>query len=109
MLKPTVLNGALGAAVTILWLATGVGCDTGKHPYALPPSRVEGEQAVALLRREVERRALKGTFPKAERVETQTPFGRDAWLVRLVSADDAADLCGYVWRGEEAGRADGTV
>jgi hypothetical protein len=70
---------------------------------------LEGGQAVALFRREAERRGVRTTFARAEKVETQTPSGTYAWLVRLVSEGDSRDLCGYVWRGEEAGRADGTV
>lgn len=93
----------------ILCIATAVGCDTGKRPYDTPPSRLEGDQAVALVRREVERNEPWRTFSSAQKLETQTPFGRFAWLVRLVSEGDSRDLCGYVWRGEEAGRADGTV
>ena len=100
---------AHGLAMTILCIAIGVGCETGKNPYDTPPSRLEGDQAVALFRREIERRGLRGSISSAEKVETQTPSGRDAWLVRLVSEGDSDDLCGYVWRGEEAGRADGTV
>lgn len=106
---------AVGLALSILYIA-GVGCDAGKDPYHLPAARVDGDQAVALFRREMERRALRGRFLSAERVETRTPSGgdpwtsgRDAWLVRLISEDGSGDLCGYVWRGEEAGRADGTV
>jgi hypothetical protein len=99
---------ALGLVVTILCIAAGVGCDAGKYPYDTPPSGVEGDQAVALFRREVERRALKGSFPESEKVETQTPSGIDAWLVRLVSKAHSGDLCGYVWRGEKAGMADAT-
>jgi hypothetical protein len=64
---------------------------------------------VALLEREAQRRGVRRVFQKAEKVETQTPSGTYAWLVRLVSGSDSGDLCGYVWRGEEAGRADGTV
>ena len=99
---------AVGLALSILCI-TGAGCDAGKDPYHLPAARVDGDQAVALFRREIERRALRGKFLSAERVETQTPSGIDAWLVRLISEGDSGDLCGYVWRGEEAGRADGTV
>lgn len=99
---------ALAPALMVLCTATAVGCDAGKRPYDTPASGVEGDQAVRLLRREAEWRAVKGRFPKAEKVETQTPSGIDAWLVRLVSEDDSPDLCGYVWRGEEAGRADAT-
>ena len=97
--------------VAILCAATAVGCDWGERPYDTPRARVEGDQAVALLRREVERRGLSGTFPKAEKIETRTPFGIDAWLVRLFAEGEGADLCGYVWRGEEpeTGRAEGTV
>jgi hypothetical protein len=102
------LPRALGPALIILYIATAVGCDAGKRPYDTPASGVEGDQAVRLLRREAEWRAVKGTFPKAEKVETQTPSGVDAWLVRLVSEDGSRDLCGYVWRGEEGGRADAT-
>jgi len=93
----------------ILCVAATVGCGSGKRPYDTPRSRVSGDQAVSLLRRDVERRAPGRTFSSAEKVETQTPSGRDAWLVRLVSGGNADDICGYVWRGEEAGRADGTV
>jgi hypothetical protein len=95
----------------ILCEAAAVGCGSGKRPYDTPRARVEGDQAIALLRREVERRGIKkSTFSSAQKVETQMPSGTYAWLVRLVS-DDArlGDLCGYVWRGEEGGRADGTV
>jgi hypothetical protein len=93
-----------------LCVAPAVGCDSGKRPYdtpLLPP--VSGDQAVALLRREVERTVPGRTFASAKKVETQTPSGTNAWIVRLVSDGDADDICGYVWRGEEAGRADGTV
>ena len=78
--------------------------------YDTPRARVDGEQAVALLRREVERTTPRRMFSEADKMETRTPAGAYAWLVRLVSADaGGGDLCGYVWRGEEAGRADGTV
>jgi hypothetical protein len=106
------MNGfdrALGALVVIFCVATAVGCGSGKRPYDTPRSRVLGDQAVALLQRELERRGTIRTFSRAEKVETQTPSGTYAWLVRLVSEDNAGDVCGYVWRGEEAGRADGTV
>jgi hypothetical protein len=103
------LSRALAPAVTTLCIAAGVGCDTGKRPYDTPRSRVNGNQAIALLRREVERRAPGSTFSRAEKVETQTPSGIHAWLVRLVSEGDSGDICGYVWRGEEVGRADSTV
>lgn len=102
------LPRALAPVVMILCIAAGVGCDTGKRPYDTPRSRVSGN-AIALLRREVERRAPGSTFSRAEKVETQTPSGIYAWLVRLVSEGDSGDICGYVWRGEEAGRANGTV
>jgi hypothetical protein len=88
-------------------MATGAGCE--KNQYDLPPSLIEGDQAVALLRRELERKGVTRPFVKSERVETQTPGGKEGWLVRMVSDGDAADLCGYVWRDEEPGRADGTV
>jgi hypothetical protein len=97
-----------GLAVSVVCIAAGVGCDAGKYPYDTPPSGLRGEQAVALFRREVERRALTGRFPMSEKVETQTPSGTDAWLVRLSSQDASRDLCGYVWRGERAGMADAT-
>jgi hypothetical protein len=93
----------------IFCTAAGVGCDSGKRPYDTPRSRVSGDQATALLRREVERKGLGRTISKEEEVETQTPAGIYAWLVRLVSDRDSGDICGYVWRGEEAGRADSTV
>ena len=105
------LRRALAVVVAISCVAVAAGCDWGERPYDTPRARVEGDQAVALLRREVERRRLPGSFPRAERVETRTPSGIDAWLVRLVSDADGADLCGYVWRGEEpeTGRVEGTV
>jgi hypothetical protein len=92
----------------ILWVAAEAGCSQGKKPYDTPRARVDGDQAVALLRREVERRAPERTFTKTERIATRTPSGRYAWLVRLSNRGRGA-VCGYVWRGEEAGRADGTV
>jgi hypothetical protein len=55
------------------------------------------------------RRTPGRTFSEAKKVATQTPSGTYAWLVPLISDDRFADRCGYVWRGEEAGRADGTV
>jgi hypothetical protein len=94
-----------GPAVIMLCFA---GCNPVTRPYDTPRARVDGDQAVALLRREVERRTPKRTFTKAEKIATQTPSGRYAWLVRL-SNEDSGALCGYVWRGEEPGRADGTV
>jgi hypothetical protein len=95
-------------AVTIVWLSAAVGCQAlNRTPYH--PSGLYGGEAVALFRREAERRGITRFFVKAEKVETQTSSGTDAWLVRLVSEDDSGDLCGYVWRGEEAGRAFGTV
>jgi hypothetical protein len=102
------LHRGLTAVAIILCVAAGAGCNQGKKPYDTPRARVDGDQAVALLRREVERMTPGRTFSKAEKVAIQTPSGRYAWLVRL-SDDGSDDLCGYVWRGEEAGRADGTV
>jgi hypothetical protein len=101
----------LVSAVTILCLVAAVGCkEMGRRPYDTPRSRLEGAQAVALVRREAHRRGVRRRFAKAEKVETQTPSGAYAWFVRLVSEDESLhDLCAYVWRGEEAGRADGTV
>jgi hypothetical protein len=101
----------LFSAVTILCLAAAVGCkEMGRRPYDTPRSRLEGGQAVALLQREARRRGARRAFARAEKVETHTPSGTYAWLVRLVSEDDSrGDLCAFVWRGEEAGRADGTV
>jgi hypothetical protein len=96
---------SLGLIMIIVCMA---GCTPTKRPYDTPRARVDADQAVALLRREVERRAPERTFTKAEKVATQTPSGRYAWLVRLSNKDSRA-VCGYVWRGEEAGRADGTV
>lgn len=49
------------------------------------------------------------TFSRAKEVQTQTASGTYAWLVRLIADDGRDDICGYVWRGEEAGRADGTL
>jgi hypothetical protein len=98
----------LGPALMIPCLATGVGCgDLKERPYDTSRTGVERDQAVALLRREVERAAPREVFSKTDAVETRTPSGIEAWLVRLVS--DSADRCGYVWRGSEPGRADGTV
>ena len=95
-------------AVTIVWLTAAAGCQAlERTPYH--PSGLYGGEAVALLQREAERRGITRVFARAEKVETQTPSGTDAWLVRLVSEADSGDLCGYVWRGEEAGRAFGTV
>ena len=100
----------LGPALMILCLATGVGCgDLKKRPYDTSRTGVERDQATAFLRRDVEREAPTETFSKTEAVETKTPSGIDAWLVRLVSDADSGDRCGYVWRGSEPGRADGTV
>ena len=94
--------------MTIVWLSAAVGCQAlNRTPYH--PSGLYGGEAVALFKREAERRGIRRDFARAEEVETQTPSGKDAWLVRLVSEDDSGDLCGYVWRGEEAGRAFGTV
>ena len=92
----------------VLTIVCAVGCNSVKRPYDTPRARVDGDQAVSLLRREVERRNPGRTFAKAEKVATQAPTGRYAWLVRL-SNEGADALCAYVWRGEEAGRADGTV
>lgn len=94
-----------------LCAAAAVGCDWGERPYDTPRARVEGDQAVALFRREVQRRGVRRPFSRAEKVETQTPSGTYAWLVRLIAEGGGADLCGYVWRGEEpeTGRAEGTV
>ena len=100
---------SLAAALLIVIAAVGAGCSQGKRPYDTPRAKVSGDQAVALLRREVERRTPERTFSKAQKVATQTPSGTYAWLVRLTSDDGSGDLCGYVWRGEEAGRADSTV
>jgi len=100
------LRRSLIPALLIILVA---GCNSIKRPYDTPRARVDGDQAVKLLRREVERRGMRRTFSKADRVATQTPTGRYAWLVRLSSEDDPSPLCGYVWRGEEPGRADGTV
>jgi hypothetical protein len=108
----TRLVRGLVSAVTILFLvAAAVGCkEMGRRPYDTPRSRLEGGQAVALVRREAQRRGVRRHFATAEKVETQTPSGTYAWFVRLVSEDEPLhDLCAYVWRGEEAGRADGTV
>jgi hypothetical protein len=100
----------LGPALMILCLATGVGCgDLKKRPYDTSRTGVERDQAAAFLRRQVERAAPTKTFSKTEAVETKTPSGTDAWLVRLVSDTDSEDRCGYVWRGSEPGRADSTV
>jgi hypothetical protein len=85
------------------------GCNSIKRPYDTPRARVDGDQAVKLLQREVERRGMHRTFSKTDTVATQTPTGRSAWLVRLSSEDGSSPVCGYVWRGEEAGRADGTL
>jgi hypothetical protein len=94
----------------ILCLASGVGCGgLKKRPYDTSRAGVERDQAAAFLRREVERAAPRETFSKTEAVETKTPSGIDAWLVRLVSDADSGDRCGYVWRGSEPGRADSTV
>jgi hypothetical protein len=98
---------SLRAVLATMCMATGVGCE--KNQYDLPPSLIEGDQAVALFRREAERRAITRPFLGSERVETQTPGGKEGWLVRLVADGDDADLCGYVWRDEEPGRAAGTV
>jgi hypothetical protein len=94
--------------VAVLAIAFVTGCNPVKKPYDTPRARVDGDQAVALLKREVKRRTPARTFAKAQKVATQTPSGRYAWLVRL-SNEGADAVCGYVWRGEEAGRADGTV
>ena len=105
------MNGSLRFLVLALMIAcTGAaaGCSRGKRPYDTPRARLDGDQAVALLQRDVERRMPRRTFSKAERVATQTSTGTYAWLVRLSDRESGA-LCGYVWRGEEAGRADGTV
>jgi hypothetical protein len=101
--------GLLGLAVVSLCVATALGCGSGKRPYDTPPSRVFPDRAIAYLQREVERRGIKRTFSRAKEVQTQTPSGTYAWLVRLIADDGRGDMCGYVWRGEEAGRADGTL
>jgi hypothetical protein len=106
-LSPRWHHVSLASVLAVLCTATGAGCQDSQ--YDLPPSLIEGDQAVALLRRELERRGVTRPFVKSERVETQTPGGKEGWLVRLVADGDAADLCGYVWRDEEPGRADGTV
>jgi hypothetical protein len=106
-LNPRWHHVSLGPVLAILCMATGAGCK--KNQYDLPPSLIEGDQAVALFRRELEWRAITRPFVGSERVEAQTPGGKEGWLVRLVADGDAADLCGYVWRDEEPGRADGTV
>jgi hypothetical protein len=67
------------------------------------------DRAIAYVQREVERRGVKRTFATAKEVQTQTPSGTYAWLVRLIADDGRGDICGYVWRGEEPGRADGTL
>jgi hypothetical protein len=103
------MNRVRRSLAAVLMIVCVAGCSSGKKPYDTPRARVDGEQAVALLRREVERTTPGRTFSTAEKVATQTPSGRYAWLVHLSSADGSDDLCGYVWRGEEAGRADGTV
>jgi hypothetical protein len=103
------LPRSLAPVLAIVFLAVGAACSQGKRPYDTPRAKVSGDQAVALLRREVERRTPERTLSKAQKVATQTPSGTDAWLVRLTSGDGSDDLCGYVWRGEEAGRADSTV
>jgi hypothetical protein len=115
--RPAWLHGTLrdrvgpcvSPVVAILSLATGVGCDAGKYPYDTPPSGVSGDQAVALFRRQAEWRGVTRSLPNAEKVETKAPSGDDAWLIRLSSDVDSRALCGYVWRGEEAGRADSTA
>jgi hypothetical protein len=94
------------AALAIVCVA---GCNSVKRPYDTPRARVDGDQAVKLLRREVERLGVDAPSANADKVATQTPSGRYAWLVRLSSDDSSDAVCGYVWRGEEAGRADGTV
>lgn len=92
---------------TTLCLATGAGCE--KNQYDLPPSLIEGDQAVALFRRELQWRHITRPFRRSERIEARTPVGKEGWLVRLFSDTHTGDLCGYVWRDEEPGRADGTV
>jgi hypothetical protein len=105
-LVPRVLTPAL----MILCLASGVGCgDLKKKPYDTSRTGVEQDQAAAFLRRQVERATPTESFSKTEAIETRTPSGVDAWLVRLVSDADSGDRCGYVWRGSEPGRADSTV
>jgi hypothetical protein len=94
----------------ILCNATGLGCgDLKKNPYDTSRTGVERDQAAAFLRRDVERAAPKEIFSKTEAVETKTPSGINAWLIRVVSDAGSGDRCGYVWRGSEPGRADGTV
>jgi hypothetical protein len=100
----------LGPALMILCLAGAVGCgDLKTRPYDTSRTGVERDQATAFLRREVERATPTETFSKTEAVETKTPSGIKAWLVRLVSDADSGDRCGYVWRDSEPGRADSTV
>ena len=100
----------LGSVLMIICLATGVGCgDLKERPYDTSRTGVERDQAAAFLRRQVERATPTVTFSKTEAVETKTPSGVDAWLVRLVAAAGSGDRCGYVWRGSEPGRADSTV
>jgi hypothetical protein len=103
------LPRSLAPMLVIVSVAVGAGCSQGKRQFDTPRAKVSGDQAVALLQREVERRTPGRTFSKMQKVATQTPSGTYAWLVRLTSEDGSGDLCGYVWRGEEAGRADGTV
>ena len=95
--------------VTLALLVCASSCNPVKRPYDTPRARVDGDQAAKLVRREVERRGMDKAFSSAEKVATQTPSGRYAWLVRLSARDGSDPVCGYVWRGEEAGRADGTV
>lgn len=93
---------AHGPAMTILCIAIGVGCETGKNPYDTPPSRLEGDQAVALFRREIERRGLRGSISSAEKVETlrrhrvETP-GLFDWSPKETLAI-SVDTCGVARR-----------
>jgi hypothetical protein len=94
--------------VSIICLSAAVGCDA-LNRTPIHPSGLYGGQAVALFKREAARKGMRRAFARAEKIETQTPSGIDAWLVRLVADGGSGDLCGFVWRAHEAGRAFGTV
>jgi len=98
-------------ALTILCLGAAAGCGKWRKPYDTPRARVDGDQAVPLLRREVETQDSRKNLLGGKEGCHSDAFGNLclAWLVRLISDDRFADRFGYVWRGEEAGRADGTV
>ena len=110
-----VLRRILGVAVASLCVATAVGLNgSGRRPYDTPRSRdVRRSGRLSYLQREVERRGIKSFLHERRRFETQTPISDMCLaLVRPVAPEWLANLgnvCGYVWRGEEAGRDSSTL